>query len=139
MSQTIVNWINVFAFAFTIVTLLTTLNIRGKIDRSLGKQRFLQQREKIVASFAAARQRLVRADENTGDAMDSILLDLRTLALQLAHFHIWRLGDRLKLKQFIRFVSQAYMPDKPSERVSGKELIMRVDEIVAIVKAQAEV
>jgi hypothetical protein len=139
MIQHVANWACVIGFGITIITLLTTLNIRGKIDRSLGKQRFLQQREKIVADFGAARQRAKYADGADVQARDALLLDLRTLALQLSHFHIWRLGDRLKLRRFIRFVSRAYMPDKPGAKASAKELVMRVDEVVAIVKAQAEV
>jgi len=139
MSQTFVNWICVIGFAFTLITLLTTLNIRGKIDRSLGKQRFLQQREKIIAEFNAVRQKVKYADGADDQARDALLLDLRTLALTLSHFHIWRLGDRLRLARFIRFVSQAFMPDKPGAKTCAKELIMRVDEVIAMVKAQAEV
>jgi len=139
MIQTIANWVCLLSFAITLVTLLTTLNIRGKIDRSLGKQRFLQQREKIVADFTAMRRGVLQTDEGDRQAMEAFLLDLRALALQLSHFHIWHPADRRKVQQFIRFMSQAYMPDKPGEKVSGKELAMRVDEIVAIVKAQAEV
>jgi len=139
MIQNIVNWVCIFSFAITLVTLLTTLNIRGKIDRTLGKQRFLQQREKIVADFTAVRQNVLRTDEKDRPAMEPFLLDLRALALQLSHFHIWSPADRKMLQKFIRLMSQAYMPDKPGEKVSGKELVMRVDEIVAIVKAQAEV
>ena len=139
MSQAFINWINIVALAITVVTLLTTLNIRGKIDRSLGKQRFMQQREKIVGEFNAVRQKVKYADGADAQARDAMLLDLRMLALQLSHFHIWRMGDRLKLYRFTRFVSQAYMPDKPGEKVCAKELIMRVDEIIAMVKAQAEV
>ena len=136
--QTFMHWINIFGFAFAVVTLLTTLNIHGKIDRSLGKQRFLQQRDKIVAEFTDLRRRAAGAAEG-GDAMDAILLDLRGLALQLSHFRIWRWQDRRTLRAFIRYVSQAYLPDKPGEKASCKALIMRVEEIVAMVKAQAEV
>jgi len=138
MNQTFFNWINVFAFAFTLITLLMTLNIRGKIDRSLGKQRFLQQRERIVADFTAVRNKLKLAGEDE-QARDVCLLDLRALSLQLDHFRIWRWNDRLKLKQFIRFMSKAYMPESPKAKITGKELIMRVDEIVAIIKSQPEV
>jgi len=139
MSQTFVNWICVIGFAITLITLLTTLNIRGKIDRSLGKQRFMQQREKLVAEFNTVRSKVKYTDGADPQTRDAVLLDLRTLALTLSHFHIWRAGDRLMLYRFIRFVSQAYMPDKPDEKVCAKELIMRVDEIIAMVKAQAEV
>jgi len=139
MIQNIVNWVCIFSFAITLVTLLMTMNIRGKIDRTLGKQRFLQQRGKIVADFTAIRGGVLRADENDRQAVEPLLLELRALALQLSHFHIWYWKDLRKLKQFIRFMSQAYMPDKPGGKIAGKELVMRVDEIVAIVKAQAEV
>jgi len=139
MIQHIANWACIIGFAFTLFTLLTTLNIRGKIDRSLGKQRFLQQREKIVADFIAIRSSVIRVDENDRQAMEPLLLELRAQALQLSHFHIWHWKDLQKLKQFIRYMSQAYMPDKPNVKLSGKEFVMRVDEIVAIVKAQAEV
>ena len=139
MNQTFINWVNIIALAITLITLLTTLNIRGKIDRSLGKQRFLQQREKIVAEFNAARQKVKYADGADAQSRDAVLLDLRTLALQLSHYRIWRAGDHLMLYKFTRFVSRAYMPDKPSEKACAKELIMRVDELVAMVKAQAEV
>ena len=139
MNQTFINWVNIIALAITVFTLLTTLNIRGKIDRSLGKQRFMQQRERIVAEFGAVRQKVKYADGADAQTRDAVLLDLRTLALTLSNFHIWRAGDRMKLYRFIRFVSQAYMPDKPGEKVCAKELIMRVDEIIAMVKAQAEV
>jgi len=139
MIQNVVNWVCIFSFAITLVTLLMTLNIRGKIDRTLGKQRFLQQRQRIVADFLAARDSVLRVDENDRQAMEPLLLELRALALQLSHFHIWRWQDRGMLQKFIRFMSQAYMPDKPGGKISAKQLVMRVDEVVAIVKAQAEV
>ena len=139
MIQHIANWACIIGFGITIITLLMTLNIRGKIDRSLGKQRFLQQRERIVADFTAVRNKLKYTEEDDSQARDACLLDLRALSLQLDHYRIWRLNDRLKLRQFIRFMSKAYMPDNPKVKISGKELVMRVDEIVAVVKAQAEV
>jgi len=139
MIQHIANWACIIGFCITIFTLLTTLNIRGKVDRSLGKQRFLQQREKIVADVTALRRKIAYAGGDGAQDMDAILLELRTLAMQLTHFHIWRWQDRRKLKQFIRYMSEAYMPDKPGAKSSAKALIMRIDELVALVKAQAEV
>ena len=139
MIQTLANWLCIAGFGFTLFTLVTTLNIRGKIDRSLGKQRFLQQREKIVSDFLAVRQEIALANDGGREELEPHLLELRALALQLSHYHIWHGKDAARLKQFIRYISKAYMPDKPGGKLSGKELIMRVDEIVAIVKAQAEV
>jgi len=127
------NWASIFGLVITMITLLAMLNIRGKIDRSLNKQRFLQQREKILAELFDIRAG-IRGGDNAG--LDDLLLHTRELMLQLANYRIWRFGDRLKFKQFISFISKAYNGDKQCTR---KEHIMRIDEVVAMVKAQAEV
>jgi len=134
MLQIIANWFSIFAFVITVFTLLMTLNIRSKIERSLGKQRFLQQRGRIVADFQALRSKIKCQN---GDAADGESLEeLRVLLLSLTHYRIWRLKDRLYLKQFIGFASKVYSGEKQS---NCKDLVMRIDEVVAIVKSQVEV
>jgi len=130
------NIASIAGFIIALLTLLATLNIRGKIDRSLGKQRFLQQRNRIVMDLTEIRGaiRCIEGDDCTG--LDELLLRLRELILQLGHYRIWRMTDRLKLKQHTQFISKAYNGQK---QCSCKEHIMRIDEIVAMVKAQAEV
>jgi len=131
------NIASIAGFLIAFLTLCATLNIRGKIDRSLGKQRFLQQREKLVAQLSELRT-AIRCVDGSGDCtgLDDLLLNLRELILQLSHYRIWRIGDRVKFKQYISFISKAYNGEK---QCSCKEHIMRIDEIVAMVKAQAEV
>jgi len=124
-----------FGLVFSLATLLATLNIRAKIDRSLGKQRFLQQREILLNQLVRIRQNIRCMDENDCD-LDDLLLNLRELLLQLVNYRIWRPVDRIRLKQFIDFLSKTYNGQK---QCSCKEHIMRIDEIVAMVKAQAEV
>jgi hypothetical protein len=113
-----------------------TLNIRGKIDRSLGKQRFLHQRERIVAEFAALRAKIKSIGEGDAEAMNAGLLELRALVLQLDHFKIWRPDDRMKLHRIIGFLKKAYDGKK---HTTPKEIVLRIDEIIVVVKAQAEV
>jgi len=127
---------SIAGFVIALLTLCATLNIRGKIDRSLGKQRFLQQRNRIMMELTEIRAaiRCIEGDDCTG--LDELLLKLRELLLQLGHYRIWRLSDRFKLKQYTQFISKAYNGQK---QCSCKEHIMRIDEIVAMVKAQAEV
>jgi len=132
MLQTVANWLCIFGFAITLVTLLMTVNIRGKIERSLGKQRFLQQRATIVSEFTAVRNRI-----KGGEKMDSEALEeLRALLLQLTHYRIWHMSERMQMKKFIGFLSRAYSGEK---RATGRELVLRIDEIIAVVKSQAEV
>ena len=135
MLQTMGSWASIICLVITVFTLLMTLNIRGKIDRSLGKQRFLQQREKIVAEFNTARMKLKYA-EGDEQAVSASLLELRAMTLQLDHYRIWRSKDWLKLRKFIKFFSRTYSGQK---QATAKELMMRIDEIIVIVKSQAEV
>ena len=131
-----IDWITLLGFIITLFTLTMTLNIRGKIERSLGKQRFLQQREKLLQQLNVIRAGILRPDET--DRLDARLLDLRALSLQLKHYSIWHMDDQRKLNRFIKYVAGAYnMDNGKSPKV--KELVMRIDEIVAIVKAQSEV
>ena len=131
------NIAGIAGFLIAFLTLCATLNIRGKIDRSLGKQRFLQQREKLVTELSELRAAIRCVDGSDDRAgLDDLLLSLRELTLQLSHYRIWRISDRLKFKQYIGFISKAYNGQK---QCSCKEHIMRIDEIVAMVKAQAEV
>jgi len=127
---------SIAGFIIALLTLCATLNIRGKIDRSLGKQRFLQQRNRIVMELTELRAAIRCMEGNDHSGLDELLLRLRELILQLGHFRIWRLSDRLKLRQYTQFISKAYNGEK---QCSCKEHIMRIDEIVAMVKAQAEV
>jgi len=132
MLQIIANWFSIFAFVITIFTLLMTLNIRSKIERSLGKQRFLQQRGRIVADFQAVRSKIKCQEEADGEVLE----ELRVLLLSLTHYRIWQPKDQLYLKKFIGFVSNAYSGKK---QATCKDLVMRIDEVVAIVKSQVEV
>ena len=127
---------SIIGLGITLITLCMMLNIRGKIDRSLGKQRFLQQRNRIVMELTELRAPLRGMEGGDREGLDELLLKLRELLLQLGHYRIWRPSDRLKLKQYTQFISKAYNGQK---QCSCKEHVMRIDEIVAMVKAQAEV
>ena len=127
------NLASISGLVIACLTLLATLNIRGKIDRSLGKQRFLQQREALLAQLAVIRKCIY---ENADCNLDDQLLHLREVMLLLVNYRIWRMTDKLKLKRYIDYLSKAYNGAKPRSR---KELVMRIDEVVAMVKAQLEV
>ncbi|MCL2531789.1 MAG: hypothetical protein FWE40_06500 [Oscillospiraceae bacterium] len=127
------NWASILGLIITVLTLLMMLNIRGKIDRSLGKQRFLQQREGLLAELTEIRT-CVR--ENADCDLDEHLLHLRELLLQLVNYRIWRIGDRLKLRQIISSLTKTYNGQK---RTGRKAYVMYIDEVIAMVKAQAEV
>ena len=130
--QTIGSWASIICLVITLFTLMLTLNIRGKIERSLGKQRFLQQREKIVADFAALRAKIKALDKPDSEALE----ELRVLLLQLTHFKIWHLKESAYFKRFIAFLTNVYNGKK---QTTCKELVMRIDEVVTIVKSQVEV
>ena len=126
------NWASILGLIITIITLLMMLNIRGKIDRSLGRQRFLQQRESLLAQLTTIRQCIY---EDTNCNLDDELLHLRELMLQLVHYRIWRLSDRYKFKQIIGSLTKTYNGQK---RTSRKAYVMYIDEVIAMVKAQAD-
>ena len=130
--QNIANWACIVGFVITLITLLTTLNIRGKIERSLGKQRFLQQRERIIFDFTALRTRIKGGGEADAEALE----ELRSLLLQMTHYRIWHLNERAYFKRFIAYLTKAYDGEK---KAGAKGLVMRIDEVVAIVRAQTEV
>lgn len=125
---------SILGFFIALITLMAALNIRGKIDRSLGKQRFLQQKEHVLAQLTDIRARILNNDESV--SLENLLLHLRELMLQLTNYRIWRATDKLKFKRYIGYLSKAYNGAKPRSR---KELVMRIDEVVAMVKAQLEV
>ena len=127
------NWASILGLIITIITLLMMLNIRGKIDRSLGKQRFMQQRENLLAEISAIRKCIY---EDAACDLDEHLLHLRELLLQLVNYRIWRMSDRLKLKQIITSLTKTYNGQK---RTSRKAYVMYIDEVIAMVKAQAEI
>ena len=132
MLEHIANWASIFGFLITIGTLLMALNIRGKIEHSLGRQRFLQQRGQIVADFAAVRAKVKGAEETDGEVLE----ELRVLLLSLTHYKIWHFKERMHLDKFIAFISLVYSGQK---RTTSNDLVMRIDEAVAIVKSQVEV
>ena len=127
---------SIIGLGITLITLCMMLNIRGKIDRSLGKQRFLQQRNRILIELTEIRAAIRCIEGGDRAGLDELLLKLRELLLQLEHYRIWRPSDRLKLRQYTQFISKAYNGQK---QCSCKEHVMRIDEVVAMVKAQAEV
>ena len=132
------NWLGVIGFVMTMATLVMTLNIRGKIAQTLGKQRFLQQREELISSFENIRMKIADLDAEGERSKTNVhisaayILDLRALTLRLAHLKIWKLADRLVFLRFIRRIA-------PKMHISGVELVMRIDEIIAIVESQAVV
>jgi len=132
MIQEIGSWASIICLVITVFTLMLTLNIRGKIERSLGKQRFLQQREKIVAEFAAVRGKIKALDKPDGEALE----ELRVLLLQLTHYRIWHVKELSYLKRLIGLITNAYSGKK---QPTCKDLVMRIDEVVTIVKSQVEV
>ena len=125
---------SILGFFIALFTLVAALNIRGKIDRSLGKQRFLQQKENVLGQLMDIRAR-IRSNEEMMN-LDDLLLHLRELMLQLTNYRIWRASDKLKLKRYIDHISKAYNGQKQCSR---KEHVMRIDEVIAMVKAQLEV
>jgi len=127
------NWASILGLIITIITLFMMLNIRAKIDRSLGKQRFLQQRENLTAELMTIRKSV---HEDPSCNLDDELLHLREIMLQLVNYRIWRMGDRMKLKQIIASLTKTYNGQK---RTSRKAYVMYIDEVIAMVKAQAEV
>ncbi|MCL2195237.1 MAG: hypothetical protein FWB76_04730 [Oscillospiraceae bacterium] len=128
------NWASVLGLIITVITLLMMLNIRSKIDRSLGKHRFMEQRDVIITELNELRE-AIRCGGDYGQ-LDEQLLRLRELLLQLANYRIWRPSDRVRLEQHIRFLSKTYNGEK---KCSCKEHVMRIDVIIAMVKAQAAV
>jgi len=132
------NWLGVIGFILTLITLAMTLNIRGKIEQTLGKQRFLQQREELISSFKNIRLKIADLDAEGERRKENVhistayVLDLRALTLRLTHLKIWKLADRLVFWRFIRRIA-------PKMHISGAELVMKIDEIIAIVESQAVV
>jgi len=129
------SWASILGLIITIITLLMMLNIRSKIDRSLGRHRFLEQRETIITELNELRES-IRCGGDYGNELDELLLRLRELLLQLANYRIWRISDRVRLEQSIRFLSKTYNGQK---KCSCKEHVMRIDVIIAMVKAQAAI
>jgi len=143
-------WLGVIGFVMTIATLLMTLNIRGKIEQTLGKQRFAQQREDILENFASIRDDIIniRADDcDIGGLPARFMYDLRALALRLIHFKIWKFKERGTLRRFIDYlngrsaVKEVFFEStrEREDRRKIKHLVRKVDEVIAIVDSHADI
>ena len=137
------NWLGIIGFIITLATLLMTLNIRGRIEQTLGKQRYIEQRDIILSKLQQIRTRLNgEIDKNRNcladDMPPSIFLDLRALILQLKRFKVWRKSDREELDRFIATLSSLISgtrSDNPARLVV--RLVLRLDVVIAIVEANS--
>ena len=156
------NWLGVIGFVMTMATLFMTLNIRRRIEQTLGKQRFLQQREEVLGAFRDLRAqsyKIVDREEET-----TFLHNLRAITLRLEHFKIWSFSERVPIHSLTKRLTKILSPPsfwyrmrremevkKMAKRgcgmkanydrqvASANELVMRIDEIVAIVESHADI
>jgi len=133
------SWASILGLLISVGTLLMALNIKGKIGQSLRRQRYQQQSGKILLDLKAVREQIYGAREYEKPAKDypsQTILHIRELVLQIYYFKLWRYGEERRMKQLVRLLEQAAAGRAP--KTTAKELLMALDEIIAIVESHTE-
>jgi len=155
------NWLGVIGFVITLATLAMTLNIRGQIEKSRGKQRFLEMRDGFLNDLTAIRLKLMAAEKTlrnpkemlwtpaalydglqVSDApvSEAVLLELHALAAKLLRLRIWKHDDQAFIRDIVRSIEKGFSNKKGSENYHvSKNLLVIINQLIAIVDAQSVV
>ena len=132
------NWASILGFFITVGTLTMALNIRKKIEQTLRRQRYQQQRGRILLDIKTIREQIYGAQEYEKPAKEypsQTILHVRELVLQLYYFKLWRYSEGWRMKQLVRLLEQA---SSKASKSTAKDLLMALDEIIAIVESHTE-
>jgi len=132
------SWASILGFFIAVGTLLMALNIKSKVEQSLRKKQYQQQRGRILLNIKRIRDEVYNAQEYERPVKDfpsQTILNIRELVLQLYYFNLWKLIERQHMKRFVRLLEQA---SSRTSKTTAKDLVMGLDEIIAIVESHAE-
>ena len=138
------DWLSIAGFFITLVTLFMTLNIRGKIEQTMRRQRFQQQGDRIYLKLKRIRDEVHQSNEYDKPVRkfpSPTLLCLRELTLQLIYFKLWNRSEHQRMRRFVHQLEQAASPKAAfplPKKYTAKDLIMGLDEIIAIVESRKE-
>lgn len=132
------SWASILGFFITIGTLLMAVNIKKKIEQSLRRKQYQQQRGRILLNIKEIRDGIYDAQEYNRLVKEypcQTILNIRELVLQLYYFKLWRWGEERRMLEFMKLLEQAAGRTSKS---TAKDLVMALDEIIAIVESHAE-
>ena len=136
----IANWTSILGFLISVGTLLMALNIRKKVEQSLRRKQFQQQRGRILMNIKQIRSEIYEAQEYDRlikDYPSQTILSMREQVLQLVYFRLWRRGEEQHMQRFAKLLEEATAAVKP-KKYTAKDMLMALDEIIAIVESHAE-
>jgi|GEM_PF-6606531 len=134
------NWTSILGCIVSVSTLLMALNIRKKVEQSLRRKQFQQQRGRILLDIKQIRGELYEAQEYDRLIKEypaQTILNIRELVLQLFYFKLWRLSEERCMQRFVTLLEESTAAVKP-KKYTAKDMLMALDEIVAIVESHAE-
>jgi len=134
------NWTSILGCLISVSTLLMALNIRKKVEQSLRRKQFQQQRGRILLDIKQIRGELYEAQEYNRLIKEypaQTILNIRELVLQLFYFKLWRLSEERCMQRFVTLLEESTAAVKPKKH-TAKDMLMALDEIIAIVESHAE-
>jgi len=133
------NWTSILGCLISVGTLLMALNIRKKVEQSLRRKQFQQQRGRILTNIKQIRSEIYDAQEYdrlVKDYPSQTILDMREQVLQLVYFRLWRRSEERRMQRFATLLAESTAA-KP-KKYTAKDMLMALDEIIAIVESHAE-
>jgi len=132
------SWASILGLLISVGTLLMALNIKGKIEQSLRKKQYQQQQGRILSSIKQIRDGIYAAQEYDRPVREypsQTILNIRELVLQLYYFKLWKRSEERRMRNFVKLLEQSA---SKASKATAKDLVMAMDEIIAIVESHAE-
>jgi hypothetical protein len=139
------NWLGVIGFVLTLATLAMTLNIRGKLSKTVDKQQFLKEREEILKRLVECYNAILTPSDQ--EPYQEILLLVQRNIEQLANYDIWAWSVKQKIHKFSDALSLYITAYVSGCSFSGKryyirtevDLLQELNKIIAMVKKESTV